>query len=416
MLFAWFKSSASTANYSGRGQREEVAWLKGAWEKNNRVSQQTLKKRIHKVDVSVTGHLICVILQICKISLIRSAVNIHSSTPQTHSAHDKISSVSPHTDGSGSWASQIRETGGRGTKRGMEKRERKPGRKEPIPYMLPDMNKKDMRRYIALDRDLAIYGHRLLIGIVLLRISSMTTLTCKQLFPWQMNRSICVKRGNSGHLGCFQTCWSFAPYGNRHKLLQFLLGSVRFSTMITNVLRIRHCLLFITRIPIMNYNRAWFVGMLGWIAFIEFIFNQAEIPHLGDLGPFILMWIQVQLPCLYVPKGTKLREKMCQYLKRTSQMWKVLVHNTWIVLNYAVTKMNCTVGLNNALVSNEKYQTQPHATSLPLHRPQGLFSRMKKNSSRSHLSILILLVNTGFVASALPLLDFFSCYWSCLEW
>ncbi len=70
--------------------------------KKNRISQQTLKKRIHKVDVSVTGHLIRIILQICKISLILSEVNIHSSTPRTHSAHDKISSVSPHTDGSGS--------------------------------------------------------------------------------------------------------------------------------------------------------------------------------------------------------------------------------------------------------------------------------------------------------------------------
>lgn len=204
-----------------------------------------------------------------------------------------------------------------------------------------------MRRYIVLDSDLAIYGHQLLIGIVHLRTLTMTTLTCKQLFPWQMNNSICVKWGNSGHLGCFQTCWSFASYRNRHKLLQFLLGSIRFSTMITNVLRIRHCLLFMSRIPIMNYDTAWFVGLLGWIAFIEFIFNQAEISHSGDFGPFILMWIQVQLPCFYVPKWTKLREKMCQYLKRTSQMWKVLVHNTCLVLNYAVTKMNSMVGLNN---------------------------------------------------------------------
>lgn len=75
-----------------------------------------------------------------------------------------------------------------------------------------------------------------------------------------------------------------------------------FAYMITNVLRIRHCLLFMSRIPIMNYDTAWFVGLLGWIAFIEFIFNQAEISHSGDFGAFILMWIQVQLPCFYVPK------------------------------------------------------------------------------------------------------------------
>ncbi len=44
--------------------------------------------------------------------------------------------------------------------------------------------------------------------------------------------------------------------------------------------------------------------------------------------------------------------------------------------------MNSTVGLNNALVSNEKYQTQPHATSLPLHRPQGqVFSQLLKITS-----------------------------------
>lgn len=100
----------------------------------------------------------------------------------------------------------------------MEKREKARG-KEPIPYMLPDMNKKDMRRYIVLDRDLAIYGHRLLIGILHLRTLTMTTLTCKQLFPWQkkkkkLNKTIVFveekKWGNSGHLGCFQTCRTFA--------------------------------------------------------------------------------------------------------------------------------------------------------------------------------------------------------------
>lgn len=113
------------SSYSGRGQREEVAWLKGAWEKKkNRVSQQTLMSALWVCFFSVTGHLIHIIFQSCKISLILSEVDIHSSTPQTHSAHYKISSVSPHTDGPGSWASQIRETGGRGTERVMEKREK----------------------------------------------------------------------------------------------------------------------------------------------------------------------------------------------------------------------------------------------------------------------------------------------------
>lgn len=82
--------------------------------------------------------------------------------------------------------------------------------------------------------------------------------------------------------------------------------------------------------------------------------------------------------------------------------------------NCAITKSNYIVGLNNALVCNEEHQrfelfkqTQPHATSLPPQRAQGLFSLMKNISSRSHLSILILLINTGFVASALPILTVF---------
>ncbi len=127
MLFAWFKSSGSTAKFIQWKRPTRGSGLaQGSMEKKqkNRVRQQTLKKRTHKADVSITGHLIHIIFQSCKISLILSEVDIHSSTPRTHSAHYKISSVSPHTDGPGSWASQIRETGGRGTERVMENREK----------------------------------------------------------------------------------------------------------------------------------------------------------------------------------------------------------------------------------------------------------------------------------------------------
>lgn len=95
-----------------------------------------------------------------------------------------------------------------------------------------------------------------------------------------------------------------------------------------------------SRIPIMNSRYSlirWSVGLHFFLTTIkqEFIFNQAQIPHSGDLGLFILVWIQVQLLFLYVPKQTKLREKACQYLTRTSQILKVMVHYTCLVLNYA---------------------------------------------------------------------------------
>lgn len=48
----------------------------------------------------------------------------------------------------------------------------------------------------------------------------------------------------------------------------------------------------------MNYDTAWFVGLLGEIAFSP----KLKTPYSGDLGLVILARIQVQLPCLYVPK------------------------------------------------------------------------------------------------------------------